>query len=61
MKKLVLLAIALAFLGCDKDNDSTTPDIENRDFRQDMRNFVIGISQKAKVLSPVLLSFPKTE
>lgn len=59
MKKLVLLAIALAFLGCDKDNDATAPDVENRDFRQDMRNFVIGISQKAKSIKPGFAVIPQ--
>jgi len=59
MKKIVLLAVVLAFLGCDKDNDNDSNPIENRDFRQEMRNFVIGISQKAKNVKPGFAVIPQ--
>lgn len=59
MKKIVLLAVTLAFLGCDKDNDNDSNPIENRDFRQEMRNFVIGISQKAKNTKPGFAVIPQ--
>lgn len=59
MKKIVLLAVVLAFLGCDKDNDNDSNPIENRDFRQEMRNFVIGISQKAKNAKPGFAVIPQ--
>lgn len=57
MKKSVALLLVFAIFGCDKDNDSDVS--ENRDFRQDMRNLVIGISQKAKGIKPGFAVIPQ--
>lgn len=47
MKKNFFLFLAFAVLSCNS-NDENSSNSENRNFRQDMRDFVIGISQKAK-------------
>lgn len=57
MKRIIVLLVAFAFLSCDKDNDSSPS--EDRDFRQDMRDFVIGISQKAKGIKPGFAVIPQ--
>lgn len=57
MKKMVLLLIAFAVLSCNKDDNSSNS--EDRDFRQDMREFVIGISQKAKGVKPDFAVIPQ--
>lgn len=57
MKKSVALLLVFTIFGCDKDNDSDVS--ENRDFRQDMRNLVIGISQKAKGIKPGFAVIPQ--
>lgn len=48
MKKFVFGLFALVILSCNSDDSSSNSNSENRNFRQDMRDFVIGISQKAK-------------
>lgn len=57
MKKRIALLLVFAVFGCDKDNDSDVS--ENRDFRQDMRDLVIGISQKAKGIKPGFAVIPQ--
>jgi len=47
MKKIAFLFLAFAILSCNSDNENSSSS-ENRNFREDMRDFVIGISQKAK-------------
>lgn len=47
MKKNFFLFLAFAVLSCNSDDENSS-NSENRNFRQDMRDFVIGISQKAK-------------
>jgi len=47
MKKFAFLFFAFAILSCNSDDENSSSS-ENRNFRQDMRDFVIGISQKAK-------------
>jgi len=47
MKNILLLFLTFAVLSCNSDNENSL-NSEDRNFRQDMRDFVIGISQKAK-------------
>jgi cysteinyl-tRNA synthetase len=60
MRAVFLLCLLAALTGCDS-NDSGTDNNnnENRDFKQDMRNLVIGIGQKAKVYSPGFIVIPQ--
>ncbi|MES2484408.1 MAG: hypothetical protein V4581_00445, partial [Bacteroidota bacterium] len=53
----ILMIILLA--ACSSNDDSTNTNPENRDFKQEMRNFVIGISQKAKVMNPNFAVIPQ--
>ena len=53
--KLLLIVVMLS---CSKDDDATQ-DIPARDFRQDMRDFVIGISAYAKTKKPSFLIIPQ--
>ncbi|OYU79120.1 MAG: hypothetical protein CFE23_15560 [Flavobacterium sp. BFFFF1] len=55
IKFLVLLTV-LSF-GCT-NSDSETP-MEQLDYKQEMRDFVIGISQKAKSLNPAFAVIPQ--
>lgn len=48
------------FAGCDNsDSDSGNNNNENRDFKEDMRKLVIGISQKAKIYRPNFIVIPQ--
>lgn len=58
MKKFALLFFAFAVLSCNSDGENSG-NSENRDFRQDMRDFVIGISQKAKGVKPNFAVIPQ--
>ena len=61
MRVTIFLFSVLLLAGCsnsdDSDNGSTTP--EDRNFKQDMRDFVIGISQKAKSVNPNFAVIPQ--
>lgn len=60
MRALIFLAMIALFTGCDSsDSDSGNNNNENRDYKQDMRDLVIGISQKAKSLSPGFAVIPQ--
>ncbi len=60
MKKLILILLLAALTGCDNsDSGAENTDIENRDFKQDMRDLVIGISQKAKAIHPGFVVIPQ--
>ncbi|MFP9100537.1 endo alpha-1,4 polygalactosaminidase [Flavobacterium sp. RHBU_24] len=58
MKKAIFILAVIALAGCSKNDDSSTT-TEDRDFKQDMRNFVIGISQKAKTANPNFAVIPQ--
>jgi len=58
MKKIVFLLFACVIISCNSDNESSS-NSENRDFRQDMRDFVIGISEKAKSVKPNFAVIPQ--
>jgi cysteinyl-tRNA synthetase len=50
MKNITFMVLAAMAIGCSNSDDSTDGDNNtgDRDYKQDMRDFVIGISQKAK-------------
>ena len=56
--KTLIIASLIVFSGCS--NDDTTTDNET-EFKQKMREFVIGISQYSKAIKPNTLyeGFPK--
>ncbi|MDV6166793.1 endo alpha-1,4 polygalactosaminidase [Flavobacterium sp. DG1-102-2] len=62
MKKVVLgLLAAIFFTACGNDNDDIgiTPDPEVSNYRDAMREFVIGISQKAHIANPGFIVIPQ--
>lgn len=61
MKKLTLLLISLSLISCGEDENllGNTSNVGNRDFKQDMRDFVIGISQKAKTTDSDFIIIPQ--
>lgn len=64
MKNTILaFAVLFALASCSKDGDgddeNLTPNPTNIDYRQEMRNFVIGISEKAKGAHPGFAVIPQ--
>jgi cysteinyl-tRNA synthetase len=59
MKKGVFALVILFAFSCSKNDDSTSEDSSGRDFRQDMRNYVIGISKTAKAINPNFVVIPQ--
>lgn len=59
MKKIVFLLLAFVVLSCNNDDSTSENNVGNRNFRQDMRDFVIGISQKAKSVKPNFAVIPQ--
>ena len=61
MRIVVLACVLSVFMGCNSSDDSGTDNTnsENRDFKQDMRELVIGISQKAKAVHPGFIVIPQ--
>ena len=61
--KNAAVAFALLFLVACSNNDEAGPDgadpVGDRNFKQDMRDFVIGISQKAKAANPDFFIIPQ--
>jgi len=54
--KMVGLFLALALFSCSDDEEETTYD---KDFKQEMRNFVISISNYAKQIDPDFIIIPQ--
>jgi len=54
--KMVGLFLALALFSCSDDKEETTYD---KDFKQEMRNFVINISNYAKQIDPDFIIIPQ--
>jgi len=49
MKAIILSLVLFLFLvSCDKDNETNEPELSKVAYKQEMRNFVIGISKYAK-------------
>lgn len=61
MRIVVLACVLSVVIGCNSSDDSGTDNTnnENRDFKQDMRELVIGISQKAKAVHPGFIVIPQ--
>jgi len=64
MKKLTLLLFVFAIVSCSGDDDNgnsgTDPDgYGSLDYKNEMRNFVIGISQKAKAANSNFIIIPQ--
>ncbi|MHA3787118.1 endo alpha-1,4 polygalactosaminidase [Flavobacterium hauense] len=60
MRAVIFLFMLAVFTGCDNsDSDSDNNNNENRDFKQDMRELVIGISQKGKGIHPGFIVIPQ--
>lgn len=61
MKKIIAILLLFGFsVGCDSsDSDSDNNNNENRDYRQDMRDLIIGISQKSKIYRPNFIVIPQ--
>ena len=58
MKKITGLLLIAILCSCSSDNEGTDPNV-NSSYRQDMRSFVISISQKAKGLHPGFAVIPQ--
>ena len=59
MKKGVLALVILFAVSCSKNDDSGSKDASGRDYKQDMRDYVIGISQAAKAVNPNFVVIPQ--
>ncbi|AWH85481.1 hypothetical protein HYN59_10285 [Flavobacterium album] len=60
MKNILYTLLLVTLIGCGSD-DSSSENNNNgdRDYRQDMRDFVIGISQTAKAVNPNFAVIPQ--
>lgn len=58
MKNLILLLVSILILTSCKKDDDHNPNNET-DFKQEMRDFVIGISQYSKATNPSFLIVPQ--
>ncbi|ALM48074.1 hypothetical protein AMR72_03700 [Flavobacterium psychrophilum] len=56
---ILVLAVFTACDNCDSGTDNNSGTIGDRDFKQDMRDFVIGISQKGKTAKPGFIVIPQ--
>jgi cysteinyl-tRNA synthetase len=59
MKTAIYVLIIAMLAGCSSNDDTGNNNPENRDVRQDMRDFVIGISQAAKAQNPNFAIIPQ--
>lgn len=59
MKKASLLILCYIILGCSKDESDNNSQNGNVNFKQEMRNFVIGISQYSKGINPNFAVIPQ--
>jgi len=59
MKTTAFILMLAVLAGCSSSDENPNTNPENRDFKQDMRNFVIGISQKAKAANPDFAVVPQ--
>ena len=59
MKKHLLLFLPFLFWNCGESSDDRNFDAPNQTARQEMRDFVIGISRKAKALNPNFAVVPQ--
>ncbi len=59
MKKITYLLTLLLLISSCSDDEDDTPDYGDLDFKQEMRDFVIGISQYAKAENPNFVIIPQ--
>ncbi|RWX01488.1 endo alpha-1,4 polygalactosaminidase [Flavobacterium cerinum] len=60
MKSIAGIFVFFLFIGCGSDdNGDGNNQNENRDYKQNMRDFVIGISEKAKTINPNFIIIPQ--
>ncbi|MXN90675.1 hypothetical protein GR160_05505 [Flavobacterium sp. Sd200] len=60
MKIAIVMLFALSLTGCSNNDETGNQDPEsNRDFKQEMRNYVIGISRSGKAVNPNFLIIPQ--
>ena len=61
MKNAAMVLLALLIVGCSNNDDDkdTSEAVGDRDFKQDMRDFVIGISQTAKAVDADFFIIPQ--
>jgi len=59
MKKVAFALMVLFAVGCNNSDDPGSKDTSGRDYKQDMRDYVIGISQAAKAVNPNFVVIPQ--
>ena len=59
MKFTLVTIFALLLVSCNGNDDIRAEDENGRNFKQDMRNYVIGISQAAKAVNPDFAVIPQ--
>lgn len=59
MKKAAFALMVLFALGCSNNDDSGSKGTSGRDYKQDMRDYVIGISHAAKAINPSFVIIPQ--
>lgn len=59
MRAAILVCMLAILISCDSTDSDSGNNNENRDFKQDMRDLVIGISQKGKALHPGFVVIPQ--
>jgi cysteinyl-tRNA synthetase, unknown class len=58
-KNIVFILLIFTSFSCKKEDDNGNKTPDNIDFKQEMRNFVIGISRYAKSSNPKFLIIPQ--
>lgn len=59
MKSLLMVLFALLFVSCNGDDSMSPENGSGRNFKQDMREYVMGISRKAKLVNPKFAVIPQ--
>lgn len=59
MRTVILLCMMAVFAGCENSDSDSDINNENRDYKQEMRDLVIGISQKARIYKPDFIVIPQ--
>jgi len=59
MKKVAFSLVVLFAMGCSNSDDSGDAPNTDRNYKQDMRDYVIGISKTAKAVNPAFVIIPQ--